>query len=68
MIVRERDVLGTADALQRLLGDADERARLARAGRVRAAQEFDVRETTRALSEWLEGCVSQEVSTCASPA
>lgn len=68
VIVRERDVLGTADALQRLLDDADERARLARAGRVRAAQEFDVRETTRALSEWLEGCVSQEVSTCASPA
>ncbi len=50
LLVPERDPLALADALERLLQDADLRERLSVAGRARVEERFDVRDQARALA------------------
>ena len=61
LLVAENSVVETADAIARVLGDAELRARLARAGRARAEELFDSRKTARTLYDAFE-------STAAAPA
>lgn len=51
-LVPQHDVDATAAALDRLLGDADERERLAQNGRVHAEANFDRRNAARVLDAW----------------
>lgn len=52
VLVEERDVEGTASALESLLGDSGQRQKLADAGVLRAAELFDGRKAAATLSEW----------------
>jgi colanic acid/amylovoran biosynthesis glycosyltransferase len=57
VIVPERDVVATADAMAALLDDRPRRIALARAGRARAEQLFDARRSAATLHAWLaESC------------
>ncbi|MDP3713009.1 MAG: glycosyltransferase [Mycobacteriales bacterium] len=53
-LVPPEQVDALADALAELLTDAPLRERLGNAGRVRAAERFDVRQQTATLAEWLQ--------------
>lgn len=55
VLVPENDPIATADALQRLLGDPAERARISAAGRERVARLFDARSSAHTLRGWFEG-------------
>ncbi len=53
ILVPERDALATANAMQKLLGDAELRARFAAGGRERAERLFDGAEAAQTLNTWL---------------
>lgn len=56
LCVPQRDPLGLADALARLLTDAAARERLSRNARALVEREFDVRRNTAELRELFDGC------------
>lgn len=68
ILVPEHDAPATARALAALLDDPALRARLAEAGRARAAREFDLKRQSRVLGEWFDQVLQAEGSACASPA
>ncbi len=61
------DAAALAAALERLLERADERERLAAAGRERARECFDLAQQARVLHGWFEAAVAVGEATCASP-
>ncbi|RKY22577.1 MAG: colanic acid biosynthesis glycosyltransferase WcaL [Planctomycetota bacterium] len=63
-LVPERDVAGLARALDELLSDADERGRLARAGRQRARQLFNMHSNASVLAEWFRHAVPERAAVC----
>jgi len=54
-LVPQRDPRALAAALERLLGDPEERRRAGRAGRERIRVEFETGATSRTLLGWIEG-------------
>jgi len=66
LIVPENDAGATADAIERLLGDAALRARLAEAGRARAAELFDGRQNARVLKGWFDEVLEGAEDACGS--
>ncbi len=68
VLVPEHDADATANALERLLADPAERARLARAGRARAEELFHIESNSRVLHGWFNESLSKGESSCALPA
>jgi glycosyltransferase involved in cell wall biosynthesis len=58
LIARAGDAMALADALERLLTDADARTRLSLAGRALVEREFDIQRNAAALRAVFADCVS----------
>ncbi len=55
LLADERDAVGLADALERMLTDHDLRERLADAGRQRVVDQFDLRQTVNSMDRIIRG-------------
>ena len=68
LIVPENDPPATAEALAALLGSGELRARLAREGRRRAEQHFDLARNSTVLRRWFDAALSADREPCSLPA
>jgi glycosyltransferase involved in cell wall biosynthesis len=59
VLVPERDPRATAAALERLLGDPEERARLERAGLARVRELFDLKRSGDTLNAWFRSAAAE---------
>lgn len=60
LVVPQNNPNALADALERLLADADLRARFASAGRAKVERTFDVRQSVGTLRGWFTGAAAAE--------